>query len=500
LYKVFIFSMVLTSTLFGDYYITQGKKQTLTKLDAQKTLSKTRGTSEDVTYYTTKAGKQLGVNKNIIVSFDDLSIQLDIEKKFSLSLDKTLGAHRFVYAVSNNDKTLEIANALSQIKGITAAYPDFIIKKNKRYTPNDPSFYASWHLNASSGINVQKAWDYTKGTNITVGIYDEGIDIEHEDLRDNILGYGNYNNPNGQIDLVADGATLDNNTDNAPAPESDRWHGTSCAGLIAAVADNRKGSAGVAPESKLIALRYSDKVSRDIEAFNDMAKEGVAIISNSWGTYSMDPQFNETLKELSENGRDGKGLLVFFAAGNDGCNMDQYYSIQSDSSGNTYRCESTSNSQTSPINDESESPYVISIAASTRNDRIASYSNYGSSIDFTAPGSQSSIFTTDAMYSKGAPGAWNYTDSFSGTSAAAPIAAGIAALILSENPELSKEEVLDIMKTTAQKNGAYNYDSDGRNDHWGYGMVDAGEAVKLASTYGTVEIENFAHKMYKDMH
>ena len=495
MFKIFISIFIFTSALFGNHYISQGKKQTLIALDSIEPFSKNRSVKPTINYYKTTSGKRLGVDKKVIVSFSDLSIQLYIEKEFSLSLLKTLNSHMYVYQVKNQDNTLEVANLLSNVDGIAFAHPDFIIQKKSR--TNDPLYDDTWHLNNSRGINVEQAWNYTKGTGVIVGIYDEGIDIEHEDLRDNIIGYGNFNNDNGQIDMVKDGNILNNNLPNAPAPASDIWHGTSCAGLIAAAGDNQRGSVGVAPDAKLLAIRYANSnVSRDIEAFDAMVDHGAAIISNSWGTYTMLDAFNDALKRISQKGRDGKGVLIFFAAGNDGCNMDQYYSVSSDGS---YRCQ-TSSSHTA-IHDESESPYVISIAASTQYNRIADYSNYGSSIDFTAPGSQypSNIVTTDAMGSKGSNGAWNYTSTFSGTSAAAPIAAGAAALVVSENPTLSKEEVLDILKYTADKLGRYGY-IDGRNDHWGHGRINAGAAVALASRYGKGDIENFTHTIYQNMH
>ncbi len=493
-----MFVLLLSSALFGDYYINQGKKQTLIALDSQEPFIKTRSINPTVHYYKNSAGKRFGVDKKIIVSFSNLSVQLYIEREFSLSLLSTINEHMFVYQVAKSDDALHIANRLTQLDGVAFAHPDFIIEKKSR--TNDPLYGASWHLHGAAGIDVEEAWRYTKGRGIIVGIYDEGIDLEHEDLRDNIIGYGNYNNPTGHIDMVKDGNALNNNLQNAPAPASDIWHGTSCAGLIAASGDNGKGSVGVAPEAKLLAIRYANSnISRDIEAFYAMVNHNAAIISNSWGTYAMFDAFNDALKELSEKGRNGKGTLIFFAAGNgydgEGCNMDQYYSIAGDG---TQRCESSS--QYTPINDESESPYVISIAASTQYNRIADYSNYGSAIDFAAPGSQypANIVTTDAMGSNGTSND-NYTESFSGTSAAAPIAAGIAALVLAENPTLSKEEVLEIFKTTADKNGLYRY-VDGRNDHWGYGRINAGKAVALASNYGKIQIENFAHKIYENMH
>ncbi len=482
--------LLLASTLFGDYYINHGKKEALIALDTQAPFSKNRALKPTIQYYKNRAGQQLGIDKNIIVSFLDLSIQLYIEKEFSLALKKRLNTHMFVYQVKKKANTLDIANTLSKIKGVAFAHPDFIIQKKKR--TNDPLYNASWHLHGGAGINVEEAWRYTKGQGIIVGLYDEGIDIEHEDLRANIIGYGNYNYAYGQIDIVKDGNALNNNLPNAPQPAADNWHGTSCAGLIAASGDNRIGGVGVAPQSKLLALRYANEnISRDIEAFYAMSRNGAAIISNSWGTYEISDAFNAMLKDLSEHGRDGKGTLIFFASGNGGCNMDLYYSV--DAQGNQ-NCASSS--QFPSIRDESESPYVISIAASTDDDRIANYSNYGSAIDFAAPGS--SIITTDATGSQGTTGG-SYTYSFSGTSAAAPIAAGAAALVLAENPTLSKEEVLEIFKNTADKNGEYRY-INGRNDHWGYGRINVGKAVVLASQYGKSKVENFAHKIYQDMH
>lgn len=492
-----IIILLFSSTLFADYYLNKGKKEHLTKLSSFEPLSKNRSAIPTINYYKTNAGVRLGVDERLIVSFSDISIQLYIEKEYALSLTDTLSKNTFVYTIRDREETLDVANALTELKGISYAHPDFHVQKEMR--TNDPLFNSSWHLNSSRGINVEEAWQYyAEGEGVIVAVYDEGIDIEHEDLRGNIIGYGNYNyktssedgyNPNvdgqkGIISLISSGYTLDNEVPNAPAPAPDKngnypWHGTACAGLIVATGDNFRGSVGVAPKSKLLAVRYSsNNISLDIKAFYAMDANGAAIISNSWGTYGIAPAFENTLRDLSENGRNGKGSLIFFAAGNEGSNMDE-----------------------ADINDESESPYVISIAASTQYNRIASYSNFGTSIDFAAPGSEypASIITTDASGYIGTEGG-NYTTSFSGTSAAAPIAAGVAALVLSANPTLNKEEVLEIFTYTSDKLGVYDYDTDGRNNYWGYGRINAGEAVKLATTYGKATSENFAHKIYKNMH
>ncbi|HHD84332.1 MAG TPA: hypothetical protein ENK93_05580, partial [Campylobacteraceae bacterium] len=184
-------------------------------------------------------------------------------------------------------------------------------------------------------------------------------------------------------------------------------------------------------------------------------------------------------------GRNGKGILIFFAAGNDHKNLD-----------------------TAGIDDESESPWAISIAASTERNTIASYSNYGSSVDFIAPGGTlgGKLVTTDKMGAEGYTD-WNYNFNFAGTSAAAPIAAGVGILILAADPDLTRDEVLDIMRKTAVKIGDYPYDEKGWNAHAGYGLIDAGKAVSTAyrlrmQALGIVmesRIDNFVHVMFESV-
>ena len=505
MFKKVIFILTISSSyLFSSFYYNFDKKVPLISVK-EPTILKTfsHNSSKEVRYFKTPSGKVLGVDNKIIIYFNNLDIQEYIEKEFSLKYVKTLSKNMYVYSISNSSETLKIANRLNKIEGIKFAHPDFIISKENR--SNDPLFQDSWHLDYWR-INIQKAWQYSEGEGVIVGIYDEGFDLEHEDLRANIIGFGNYTDGLKDLTMIDSFSTtnefyshLNNKDKNAPRAVGNRWHGTACAGVIAAIKDNYLGSVGVAPKSKLIVARYSkNNISDDSKALIDMANNGAAIISNSWGTNNMLPAFEETLKLLATEGRDGKGILIFFAAGNDGCNQDQYFRAY----GSKVVCSDDPNDM--PINDESESPYVISIAATTNNNQIASYSNYGSSIDFAAPGgfSNDSIVTTDAMGEKGFTSG-NYVldyNGFSGTSAAAPIAAGIAALVLSVNPNFTKDEVLDILKSTAKKYGQYQYDQNGRNDHYGYGFLNAGDAVEFAKNYGKHSTKSFSSIIYNTIH
>ena len=457
-----------TIPLFGAHFINNHRAVTLYPLKQNRFASEQNSA---IQYYVDQNGIKYGVTDEIIISFSDKAQQQKLFEKYRLQFIKTLSDTMILCKVTDKTTTLEIANALSQEESVRFSHPNFLIKKEKRTA--DQYYDVLWHLKNSAfpgaDINVEEAWRYTKGEGVLAAVIDEGIDIDHPDLKANIIGFANYDNPDS----------------NYPASKTGKWHGTACAGLLAAV-ENDKGVVGVAPASKLYAIRYSDsEVSKDIEAFDDLMKEGVSVISNSWGSYANLDAYNEIFKTLATKGRAGKGVLIFFAAGNDHKNLDE-----------------------AGINDESESPWVLSIGASTERDNIANYSNYGSSVDFLAPGGTigGDLITTDATGEKGYTD-WDYNWNFAGTSAAAPIAAGVAVLILSENPDLTRDQVIGILRKTAKKIGDYPYDENGRNNYAGYGRIDAGKAVALAHAYrlgskGTEvesKIDAFAYRIFKSV-
>lgn len=228
--------------------------------------------------------------------------------------------------------------------------------------------------------------------------------------------------------------------------------------------DNGIGVSGVAPACKLMPIRLlADGMtnSDEAEAFLFAAQNGADIISNSWGPPdgygTVDPLPDVTKAAIdyaANNGRGGKGCVIFFAAGNgnESVDNDGYASYEK----------------------------VIAVGASTDQDVRAYYSDYGLSLDIMAPssGGIKGITTTDRMgndgYSSG-----NYTNSFGGTSAASPIAAGVAALMLSVNGELSRSDVQEILQYTADKinPAAANYNTDGFSQKYGYGRINAYKAV-----------------------
>jgi subtilisin family serine protease len=428
----------------------------LTKIDSDNLISKSKNRNvSNMLFFKDQNDNTVGVTDEIIVGYNDVFVKNDIELRYDLKLLKTLNSNTFLYQLSNKNLSLDISNKLYELKSIKFAHPNFIKKRKKRNY--GPLFDKSWHLKNTgdntiyedlkkgADINVVSAWGIAKGEGVKVGIIDDAIDIKHEDLKENIVEYRNYADPN----------TDDPSPIARAGNEEGDWHGTACSGLIVAQ-ENSKGSIGVSPKSKLYPVKYADDDASTIEAFYWLNSKGVDVISNSWGSYDIPDALSDTLKDLSKNGRDGKGVVILFASGNDRKDLDEY-----------------------GINDESESPYVISIGATSGIDKVTSYSNYGSALDFVAPGGEEmSILTTDVTGSKGYEDG-KYTDTFSGTSASTPIAAGVVALVLSANPNLTKNEVVKVLKDTADKIGNKRY-TDGRNDHYGYGRLNAGKAVARA--------------------
>jgi subtilisin family serine protease len=221
-------------------------------------------------------------------------------------------------------------------------------------------------------------------------------------------------------------------------------------------------------------------VSDIIMAHRKAMELDVDIINNSWTSY--DPslpkgqQFElsdieiELYRELYEEANEGKGILVIFASGNSG----------------------SSDFRNSP---EARSPYTLAVGATDSSDKRSSFSTYGSELDLVAPGGgdNEGIYTTDRVdiqirngdikkrvvlgYAKG-----NTNSDFKGTSAAAPVVAGAAALVWAVNPELTATEVRQILVRTAQRLPDYEFVY-GKNAELGYGRVDARAAVSLAKQY-----------------
>ena len=362
-----------------------------------------------------------------------------------------------------------------------------------RLLPSDPLFPFQWHLLntgtvpdsiAGFDINVITVWpDYT-GRGVLVGIMDQGIDPTHPDLvhsyRHDLSWDTELNQPGGDVKLPDDS------------------HGTPVAGLIAAAAHNGQGGVGVAWNAEVV--MYRNTLAEGITdpevllVYETIARKilesGVDVWNNSWTPSSwpfslqaFQGRYNEVAKRLTEEGRDGLGVLTIFSAGN---NRTEKFD--------------TNDSPSTAM------PWTLTIAASSERGDITSYSTAGASVLVTAPGSDpASIVTTDRQGSDGyntQPGAaGDYTNAhdayFGGTSSASPIAAGVVALMLEANPRLGYRDIQEALVYSSRRatfldqnlestfNGARDWNGGAllTGHDFGFGHIDAHAAVRLAETW-----------------
>jgi subtilisin family serine protease/subtilisin-like proprotein convertase family protein len=310
--------------------------------------------------------------------------------------------------------------------------PDYILTKGtitpKATFPNDPSFNQLWglHNTGQSGgtpdadIDAPEAWDIQTGDpNLVIGVIDTGVDYNHQDLVGNIwtnpgeiANDGIDNDGNGYIDDIRgwDFAYNDNN------PSDVDGHGTHVSGTIAGKGNNGVGVTGVAWNAKIMPLKFlndqgSGSTSNAILAINYATANGVKLTNNSWGGGGFSQALYDAINAAGQ-----AGALFIAAAGNDAKNTD------------------TSPSYPASYNLAN----IISVASTTRTDALSSFSNYGlTSVDLGAPGSD--------IYSL-APGGGYAT--LSGTSMASPHVAGAAALLWSQNPTWTAQQVKDALMNT----------------------------------------------------
>jgi hypothetical protein len=301
------------------------------------------------------------------------------------------------------------------------------------FVPNDPFWTLQWGL---AKIEVDIAWNTTVGdSSLLLAVVDTGVDWNHPDLAPNYapLGY----------DWVND----DSN------PMDDHGHGTHVAGIAAAVMNNSIGVTGIS-QVRIMAEKalnqtgygFSDDLA---EAIIHAADQNADIISMSWGSYSYNLLIQHAIRYAYNS-----GVLLVAAAGNNATSEKCYPAAYNE---------------------------VIAVSATDRNDNLAYFSNYGEWIEFAAPGV--SIYSTT----------WNDDYAYkSGTSMAAPHVSGVAALIWSAFPNMTRDQVRSRLQDTAEDLGSSGFDI-----YYGYGRINAGEAVQTDIQMHDISVDNVT--IYKDI-
>lgn len=277
---------------------------------------------------------------------------------------------------------------------------------------NDPYAGSEWHL---SKIGAPTAWDWSTGAAVTVAVLDTGVDVSHPDLADRVVPGWNFFANTADISDVYN-------------------HGTKVAGSAAATLNNSAGVAGVAGVAKVMPIKISDDTgigswSAMAQGLTYAADRGVRVANISYQVGGVASVISAAQYMKNKNG------LVFVSAGNTGA-------------------EVTTAATTA----------LIPVASTGSADLRSSFSTYGAYVALAAPGE--GIYTTTKGGGYGA---------VSGTSFSSPVAAGVAALVMAANPQLSSSQVESILYSTAVDLGTA-----GRDIYYGYGRVNADAAVRLA--------------------
>ena len=418
--------------------------------------------------------------------------------------------HTWVYQLTENapENPIKIANRLMASPAVVVAEPNLIIPSQPMYRPRDGFYSQQWYLNHNGGntlatgshIDAERAWDMTRGDrSIVVAVADDAMDLNHPDFQ----GLGKIVAPKdfkGQ--------------DFIPQPEGlVENHGTSCAG-VAIAEENGSGIVGVAPGCSLMPVRttgFLDDNSIE-QLFDWCASRGAAVISCSWGpaavNFPLSLRQNAALTKAATQGRQGKGCVIVFASGN--ANRPINDTVYEQGWPNNVISGNTRWLAGFPVH-----PNVIAVSACSSLSKKAIYSNWGKEIAVCAPSNNAppgiwlqqtgfiptppavtsstpglGVFTTDRVGGAGY-GTGDFTGTFGGTSSACPIVAGVAALVLSANPNLTAAQVKQILISNTDKITDLDpdpqfgfrkgtYDSSGHSQWFGYGKVNAYKAVLAA--------------------
>ncbi|UCC83098.1 MAG: S8 family serine peptidase [Gemmatimonadota bacterium] len=279
--------------------------------------------------------------------------------------------------------------------------------------------------------NAPTVWGITRGAGVRIGIIDTGIDEDHPDL-----------SPVDGINIVTGGTTRDDWNDSSPLCPT---HGTHVSGTAAAL-DNTVQVVGVAPLAQLFAVRVFDKIAAGLSAC--LALDSHTIGGIEWAISSgmdvVNMSLGSTIPSLAEAdaifAAYSAGVVVVAAAGND---------------------------DGGPVRFPAAYPQAIAVAATNSLDGVASFSNQGSEIELAAPG----LSIASTVGGGGPPQAWN------GTSMATPHVAGTAALLRAARPDLSVDELRQVLRGTAVDIATFGFDPES-----GWGLIDAGAAVNAVAT------------------
>jgi subtilisin family serine protease len=310
----------------------------------------------------------------------------------------------------------EEAEEIEEEKEVLVAGPNYAYEPS--FVPNDPFFEQQYNL---FRIKVRRAWEYSRGDEVTIGFVDTGYYAAHPDLDAKVKG---------EYDFVEEDEV---------AQDFD-YHGTGVVGVAAAETDNTEGIAAVGFNAGFLIAKGCTQVclsSDTAPAVDWLVDQGVGIINLSFGAEQEppgDPVLGASVQRAQE-----AGALVIAGAGNDAVNTDSFY--------------------------PAAYPDVLGVAATDQQNAPAPFSNSGQVVDVAAPGVDI-ISTYNADYPENTTRA--LYASFSGTSLAAPQIAGVAALVKARRPDLTGQQIAARIQKRATDLG-----EPGLDDVYGNGLLNA---------------------------
>ncbi|TFH22669.1 MAG: hypothetical protein E4H03_07910, partial [Myxococcales bacterium] len=378
--------------------------------------------------------------------------------------------HVHVLELSRYLDMAAVARAFEKRPEVVWAEPDG--KVELFATTNDPFLFSSgewgqpfrdlWGLES---INVQSAWDVTRGAGVVVAIIDTGIDAIHPEIADRlwtntaeIAGNGVDDDGNGYVDDTWGWDTYDDDDD----PTDEFGHGTHVAGTVAAAGNNTTGVVGVAYDATLMTIKAfsaggSAEFTHTATAILYATDNGADVINASWGASVPSSLVSDAVEAAA-----AAGVVFVAAAGNSATDVSTFH--------------------------PASHPRAISVSAFDSTDALAFFSNFGVGIDVAAPGGGDELPTTafepyrsilslkSAITSESmAPDALVINGLYlrqAGTSMAAPHVAGTAALLLAANPALTAEQVRQALRASSDDVAAPGFDVES-----GYGRINAGRAL-----------------------
>lgn len=351
-----------------------------------------------------------------------------------LAAGRPLGAaeRHWLVPASPSEDALDLALRWAADPAVASAIPDLWMSAVPAGF-DDPVYPGQWYLET---LEMETLFARSEGDpNVWIAVIDSAIEIAHPDLAAAVVA---------PLDVV------DGDDDPSPVPGESctdgsqdlcDTHGTSVSGITTARANNGVGIVGLCPACSLVPIRMlgeSAPLSSEITAFEHAIEQDAAVINNSWGYNEAVPApapLAEVIARAATENRGGLGAVVVFAAGNDDRRIT--------------------------AGEIGALPGVLNVSAIDSYGLPTAYTNFGPSVDVAAPSATVTLAPNGGT-----------TETFGGTSAAAPVVSGLCGWILSVDPSLSADEVVQLLIDTAHKTSLVTFDDRGHDDVYGYGIID----------------------------